>query len=89
MTEFTTIERLALKTSPSYDAIVRYKGFVCLAALNYKGTYDATVYEYVDEPESEFSEIECRLTLNVKDSKDFKDSGEAINWCFNKIDKRI
>ena len=49
MTEFTTIERIALNISASYDAIVRYKGFVCLATLTYKGTYDAEIYEYVDE----------------------------------------
>ena len=58
MSMFTTIEKLALNTSSSYDAIVRYKGFVCLAAMNYKGEYEAEIYEYVDEPDSEFAEIE-------------------------------
>lgn len=88
MTEFTTIEKLALGTSSSYDAIIRYKGFVCLAALTYKGTYDAEIYEYVDEPETEFSEIECRIMLNEKATEAFKDSGSAISWCFNKIDNK-
>ena len=87
MTEFTTIEKLALNISPSYDAIVRYKGWVCVATLNYKGTYEATVYEYVDEPDSEFSEIECRIALIEKASEPFKTSGEAIKWCFDNIDK--
>lgn len=89
MTEFTTIEKIALNISPSYDAIVRYKGFVCLATLNYKGTYYAEVYEYVDEPYTEFSEIECRLALNEKATELFKDSGEAIKWCFDIIDGRV
>lgn len=86
MTEFTTIERLALNASSSYDAIVRYKGFVCLAAMNYKGTYDAEVYEYIDEPDAEFAEIECRLALNEKSTEPFANSGEAIKWCFETID---
>ena len=88
MTEFTTIERIALNISASYDAIVRYKGFVCLATLTYKGTYDAEIYEYVDEPEAEFAEIECRIMLNEKATEAFKDSGSAISWCFNKIDNK-
>ena len=87
MTEFTTIEKLALNTSSSYDAIVRYKGWVCLASLNYKGTYDAEIYEYVDEPDSEFAEIECRISLIDKASEPFKTSGEAIKWCFDNIDE--
>jgi len=86
MTEFTTVEKLALDISPSYDAIVRYKGFVCLATLNYKGKYEAEVYEYVDEPDSEFAEIECRLSLNEKATEQFGNSGEAIKWCFDTID---
>ena len=87
MADFTTIERLALNASPSYDAIVRYKGFVCLATLTYKGTYDAEVFEYVDEPDEEFAEIECRIASNEKATEAFKNSGEAIKWCFDSIDK--
>ena len=87
MSDFTTIEKLALNISPSYDAVVRYNGFVCLATLNYKGTYDAKVYEYIDEPDAEFAEIECRLSLNEKSSTPFDNSGDAIKWCFDFIDK--
>ena len=87
MTEFTTIEKLAMSISPSYDAIVRYKGFVCLATMNYKGEYEAEIYEYVDEPDSEFAEIECRLSLDKKATMTFQNSGEAIKWCFDKVDE--
>jgi len=86
MREFTTIEKLAMNSSPSYDAIVRYKGFVCLATLNYKGEYEASIYEFIDEAD-EYAEIECRLSLNEKATIPFKNSGEAIKWCFDKIDK--
>jgi len=46
------------------------------------------IYEYVAEPEVEFSEIECRIMLNEKATEAFKDSGSAISWCFNKIDNK-
>lgn len=88
MKEFTTVEKLALGISASYDAIVRYKGFVCLVALNYKGKYEAEIYEYVDEPDLEFNEVECRLMLNEKSTKQFDNSGEAIKWCFDLIDRQ-
>lgn len=87
MTEFTTIEKLALETSASYDAIVRYRNHVCLAALNYKGEYDAEIYEFVDEPDIDgFSEIECRIALIEKADTTFKHNGSAIKWCFDKLD---
>lgn len=88
MTNFTTIEKLAVETSASYDAIVRYKNHVCLAALNYKGEYDAEIYEFVDEPDIDgFSEIECRIAMIKKSDKAFDNSGAAIKWCFDKLDK--
>lgn len=88
MTDFTTIEKLALSISPSYDAIVRYKDFVCLATSNYMGKYEACIYEYVDEPDAEYAEIECRLSLTQKAKDTFKNSGEAIKWCFDTLDKK-
>ena len=88
MTDFTTIEKLALSISPSYDAIVRYKDFVCLATSNYMGKYEACIYEYIDEPDSEFAEIECRLSINLKTDTTFENSGEALIWCFNKLDTK-
>jgi len=88
MTDFTSIEQLALSISPSYDAIVRYKGFVCLSKLNYLGKYEAYIYEYIDEPDSEFAEIECRLSINLKADTTFENSGEALIWCFNKLDTK-
>ena len=41
---FTIIEKLTLNLSPSYDAIVRYGGKVCVTRLNYKGKYEAEIY---------------------------------------------
>ena len=88
MTNFTTIENLDLKMSASYDALIRYKHHVCLAKINYKGQYEAEIYEFVDEPETDgFSEIECRIALTEKANTTFPDSGTAIKWCFDKLDK--
>ena len=88
MTNFTTIENLDLKMSPSYDALIRYKHHVCLAKINYKGKYEAEIYEFVDEPETDgFSEIECRIALTQKADTTFPDSGTAIKWCFDKLDR--
>ena len=53
--------------------------------MNYKGEYEAEIYEYVDEAD-EYAEIQCRLSLNEKATMPFKNSGEAIKWCFDKID---
>ena len=73
---FTTIEKLALDISPSYDALVRYGGKVCVAKLHYKGGYQAEIYEFIDEPDEEISEIECRLSLSEKAAETFKTSGD-------------
>ena len=85
MTNFTTIEKLALNASPCYDCIVRYHGFVRLAKMNYKGTYDAEVYEFIDSTE-DFTEIECRLAPIEKANGNFATSGEAVKWCFTFIE---
>lgn len=85
MTEFTTIEKLALGITPCYDAIIRYKGFVCVARMNHLGKYEAEVYEFI---ESDFSEIENRLSL-IDSSKEHSNSGEAIAKCFEWIDRHI
>ena len=88
MKEFTTIENLDLDIRSGYDAIIRYKSHVCLARMNYKGDYYAEIYEFVDEPGVDgFSEVECRLALIEKTEATFSDSGSAIKWCFNKLDK--
>ena len=82
--DFTTIEKLALELSACYDAIVRYKGFVCVARKNWKGTYEAEVYEFIEE---DFSEIENRISL-LEGAYGYTNSGDAMKWCFDCIDNR-
>ena len=64
MANFKTIETLVGELSPSYDAVVRYKEKVCVARLTYKGSYEAEIYDFCEEPDVDgFSEIECRKLL--------------------------
>lgn len=77
--ETTTIEKLGGSMDVCYDALLRYKGNVLIAKMNWKGQYEAAAYEFVDSTE-EFSEIECRLNLLGIADKTFKDSGSAIEW---------
>ena len=53
--------------------------------MNYKGTYDAEVYEFIDSTE-DFAEIECRLVLIEKANDNFATSGDAVKWCFTFIE---
>lgn len=88
MTEFTTIENLDAGLRAAYDALIRYKQHICLARINFEGKYRAEIYEFVDEPEIDgFSEIECRIILIETADTLFHDSGSAIKWCFDKLDR--
>ena len=85
MERFTTIENLTCEMRPAYDAIIRYKDHVCCAKIDYKGNYTAMVYEFDDEPGVDFAEIECRIAMIEYSDAKFKNSGEAIAWCFEYI----
>lgn len=85
MKEFTTIENLTDELRPGYDALVTYKKHVCTARQNWKGGYEASIYEFIDEPEDGFAEIECRLS-KIDGAENFQTSGDAIKWCFDELD---
>ena len=58
--EFTTMERLQMKVSASYGAVIQFgdKGFV----TDWKGGFTAEIYEFVETPdETGLGDIECRL----------------------------
>ena len=48
MSEFTTIEKQAMKTSPCYGAIVQWKERVFVTDMDRYGKYSAKIYEMVD-----------------------------------------
>ena len=63
-----------------------YKHHVATATLKWNGTYEAKVYEFIDEPEEGFSEIECRIS-EIDNEENFRTNGDAIKWCIDKIDE--
>ena len=82
MTEFTTIEHLMDKVSPSYGAVITYGDKVFATDISWQGGYYAEIYEFIETPdETGLGEIECRLNLIATAKERFKDNGHAIAWC--------
>jgi len=84
MTEFTTMEKLEMKTSGCYGAILRYGDKVLYTSDTYKGTYYAEVYEFIETPEETgLGAIECRLS-RIERKEGFQDSGHAMQWAISR-----
>lgn len=84
----TNIENLVDDFRPCYDALVRYRGMVLAAMLNWKGRYEAAVYEFIETPEETgLGEIECRLNLVGISDETYGDSGSAIEWAMRETAK--
>ncbi len=84
MKEFTTMEKLEMKTSGCYGAILKYGDKVLYTSVTYKGTYYAEVYEFVETPEETgLGEIECRLN-QIEREEGFPDGGHAIEWAISR-----
>ena len=48
---FTTMERLTMKVSPSYGAVLKFGDRVFVTDIHWKGGFTAEIYEFVDDPE--------------------------------------
>ena len=77
MSEFTTIEKQAMKTSPCYGAIVQWKERVFVTDMDRYGKYTAKIYEMVDSEDAP-SRIEARLSLIKEADESFPDSGQDV-----------
>lgn len=78
----TSIESLAGNLDPCYSAILTLDDRVLVANMNWKGQYEAAVYEFIKTPkETGLGSIECRLNLIGISDKTYKDSGHAVAWC--------
>ena len=87
--EFTTIEKLQMRVSASYGAVLKYGDMVFVTDTFWKGGFTAEIYEFVETPEETgLGDIECRLHLIDKADKTFSDNGHAIAWAMNKAEKR-
>lgn len=79
---FTTMERLTMKVSPGYGAVLKFDDRVFVTDIHPKGDFTAEIYEFVDDPEETgLGDIECRLSKIAEADRHFEDSGHAIAWC--------
>ena len=84
--EFTTIEKLQMKVSATYGAVLQYGDKVLVTDIHWKGGFTAEIYEFVDDPEETgLDAIECRLAPWVKAPETFQDGGHAVAWCFGQL----
>lgn len=83
MFEFTTMEKLQYDGG-SLATVLRYNDHVIYTERNWKGEYLVDIYEFIDEPNEEFDECECRLN-HIESNGQFNDGGHAVEWAINKI----
>lgn len=83
-----TIEKLQDSIRPCYGAILQYQGMVLITNMNWKGQYEAAIYEFIETPEETgFGDIECRLNLVEISDETYEDSGHAIAWALQEAAK--
>lgn len=82
--QVTTIEKLYDLLPCCYGAVLTYGDKVLVSMMNYKGEYEAAVYEFIDSIDEGFTEIECRLNLCEVADETFKDGGHGIAWAMTK-----
>ena len=84
--EFTTMERLQMKVSASYGAVIQFGDKVFVTDCHWKGGFTAEIYEFVETPdETGLGDIECRLAPWGKTDERFGDNGHAIAWCMAQV----
>ena len=49
--EFTTMERLQMKVSASYGAVIQFGDKVFISDCHWKGGFTAEIYEFVETPD--------------------------------------
>lgn len=88
MADFTTMEKLQMKVSAGYGAVLQFGDHVLVTDLNYKG-FTADIYEFIDTPkETGLAAIECRLNHIAHAEQIFEDNGHAIAWCMEQAGKK-
>lgn len=76
-----SIEGFYDRLRPCYDSIMQYGDRVLVAQMNWKGSMEAAVYGFAEDPKEGFSEVECRLELLKVSDETYEDAGHAIEWC--------
>ena len=77
----TTIEHLQDQIPCCYGAAVTFGEKVLVTMVNWRGQYEAAIYEFVETPEETgLGDIECRLNLTEVADRTFPDSGQGMEW---------
>ena len=77
----TTIEHLQGQIPSCYGAAVTFGEKVLVTMTNWRGQYEAAIYEFIETPEETgLGAIECRLNLTEIAEGTFADSGHAMRW---------
>ncbi len=83
--ETTTIEHLQDKIPSCYGAAVTFGEEVLVKIVNWKGQYEAAIYEFIETPdETGLWQIECRIILVEIADETFADGGHAIEWAISR-----
>ncbi len=75
----TSIESLEMDFG-GYGNVLQYGEFAIATDVNYKGRFIAAIYEFVETPNEELSDVECKLNLIKTATETFEDGGHAIEW---------
>lgn len=88
MKQTTTMEQLNESIRICYGSVVKYGDHVLVTDITYKGDYTADIYEFIETPEETgFGEIECRLNHIGRADQTFPDSGHALAWAIDQVNR--
>ena len=83
---FTTIEKLQMRVSATYGAVIKYGDNVFVTDCYWQGGFTAEIFGFIESPEETgLSDIECRLELLEKSEETFEDNGHALAWCLTRV----
>lgn len=82
----TTIEHLQDQIPSCYGAAVTFGEKVLVTMVNWRGKYEAAIYEFIETPEETgLGAIECRLNLTEIAEGTFTDGGHAMQWLVGRV----
>ncbi len=81
----TTIEHLQDKIPCCYGGALTFGEKVLVTMVNWRGQYEAAIYEFIETPEETgLGAIECRLNLVEVADETFGDGGHAMQWAISR-----
>ena len=81
----TTIEHLQDQIPSCYGGALTFGEKVLVTMVNWRGQYEAAIYEFIETPEETgLGAIECRINLVEVADEIFKDGGHAMQWAISR-----